>query len=209
MPLRKEFPDELIADCKQRYEDTDEPTAEIAESLGIHRRTFHDLVNELNWAKRSERPPRDVVPPEAAPRDHAPPTSQLPAAWEAPAEAETSRVPAGELVPTELGLVARVERAIEHDLAAIERVIAQLRGGGGRMQEAERAARTLASLTRTLKDISGLRGTDNVNAEEDDIPRDIEDLRRVLAQRLDRLEREEGIDSDNAGDDPPGTDIRK
>ena len=55
--------------------------------------------------------------------------------------------------------------------------------------EAERRARTLASLARTLREVTALRLSEKKEKREDDdaVPRDLSELRLALARRLDQL----------------------
>ena len=90
-------------------------------------------------------------------------------------------------------MVARVSDAIERELSKIERIV----GNPTRMQpsqrvETESRARVLASLARTLKEVMRLReqerGDDKAKAADDDaIPRDLDEFRRELSRRLEGL----------------------
>lgn len=86
-------------------------------------------------------------------------------------------------------LVERVERAVAREIAQIEAMV----GGADELSEprsdAEHRARTLASLTRTLLELRRLRADDDVQrtADDDAIPRDLDELRRALSRRLDQL----------------------
>ncbi|MBX9710067.1 MAG: hypothetical protein K2X60_03460 [Xanthobacteraceae bacterium] len=84
-------------------------------------------------------------------------------------------------------LLARVSSAIEDELTQIEMIVS----GGTKLRErnqAERRARTLASLARTLREVMQLRaGEEKTKRDDDAVPRDIGELRRQLARRLDRI----------------------
>jgi hypothetical protein len=90
---------------------------------------------------------------------------------------------------TAAALVKRVSHAIERELAQIEALIGATEGSTAAPSETERRARTLASLTRTLKEIARLRAAAKKPKQADDgfVPRDIDEYRRDLARRLDRL----------------------
>jgi hypothetical protein len=85
-------------------------------------------------------------------------------------------------------LLKRVSSAIERELTQIEIIICGSHVPPRFRTEAERRARTLASLARTLREVMLLREKDEKNREDDDtVPRDLDELRRQLAQRLDGL----------------------
>ncbi|CAM5427634.1 putative protein OS=Afipia felis OX=1035 GN=BN961_01896 PE=4 SV=1 [Afipia felis] len=85
-------------------------------------------------------------------------------------------------------LLKRVSGAIERELTQIEIIICGSHVPPRHRTEAERRARTLASLARTLREVMLLRDREEKNCEDDDaVPRDLEELRRKLAQRLDEL----------------------
>lgn len=85
-------------------------------------------------------------------------------------------------------LLERVSSAIERELTQIEVIICGAHVQSRQRSEAERRARTLASLARTLREVMLLRERDEKNREDDDtVPRDLDELRRQLAQRLDEL----------------------
>lgn len=86
-------------------------------------------------------------------------------------------------------LVERVSRSIERELTRIDVILEGVTTDQGQHAEAERRARTLASLARTLREVTSLRNEQGKQkpADDDDIPRDIEQLRRELARRLEGL----------------------
>jgi hypothetical protein len=88
-------------------------------------------------------------------------------------------------------LVERVSRAIERELEGIERIVGGDRVPPSQRTEAERRARTLASLARTLSEVMKLRAITRAAATEtakpaddDTIPRDLDEFRRELSRRL-------------------------
>lgn len=87
-------------------------------------------------------------------------------------------------------LVARVSRAIETELTRIETIVGGKRVTPARRTEAERRARTLASLARTLAEMTRLRATQpQAKARDDDdaVPRDLDEFRATLQARLERM----------------------
>jgi hypothetical protein len=90
-----------------------------------------------------------------------------------------------------IALVERVTRAVERELSQIEVIVGGTHVNQNRRTEAERRARTLASLARTLTEVRKLRADEHrVNPQDDpDRPRDLEELRRRLSERLERMRR--------------------
>jgi hypothetical protein len=90
---------------------------------------------------------------------------------------------------TGIALVERVTRAVERELSQIEVIVGGHHVKPGQRTEAERRARTLASLARTLTEVRKLRADEHkVKPQDDpDRPRDLEELRRRLSQRLEQM----------------------
>lgn len=91
-------------------------------------------------------------------------------------------------------LVARVSRAIETELTQIETIVGGKRVTPARRTEAERRARTLASLARTLAEMTRLRAAQpqaKVRDDDDDVPRDLDEFRATLQRRLEKMVAEE------------------
>ena len=92
---------------------------------------------------------------------------------------------------TGIALVERVTRAVERELSQIEVIVGGHHVKPGQRTEAERRARTLASLARTLTEVRKLRADEHrVKPQDDpDRPRDLEELRRRLSERLKNMVR--------------------
>jgi hypothetical protein len=102
-------------------------------------------------------------------------------------------------------LIERVVGAIERELVQIDSIVGKGHVLKAQRTEAERRARTLASLARTLTEVRKLRAEeDKLKPKHDDGPEDIEEFRRALSEKLDRLVRESKEiypeESDGAGD---------
>lgn len=108
--------------------------------------------------------------------------------------ADIAAIPAPQDQPPATSLVGRVSEAIERELSKIERII----GNPSRLHptqriETESRARVLASLARTLKEVMRLReqeraGDDTAKAADDNaVPRDLDEFRRELSRRLEGL----------------------
>ncbi|BAT61239.1 hypothetical protein GJW-30_1_03796 [Variibacter gotjawalensis] len=174
----KDVSEEKKEEARQRYNETTEPLTSIAEWLKMSPPTFRRRM--IEWGgfipRENARPP--MLRSAAAP----------------PQEDNTE----------ELDLATRMQRAAERDLVAVERVAKRLSNGRGQFVEAERVARTLASLTRTLTKIAELRAADaaaSPTEDNDDIPTDLDELRRALAARMARLAGDVGVEGRDSGDD--------
>jgi hypothetical protein len=90
---------------------------------------------------------------------------------------------------TGIALVERVTRAVERELSQIEVIVGGHHVKAAQRTEAERRARTLASLARTLTEVRKLRAEEEKLKPSDEKlgPRDIEQFRIELARKLDRL----------------------
>lgn len=90
-------------------------------------------------------------------------------------------------------LVARIQGAVEREIAAVEAILTTLgceAGTPAAPDEAERAARTLASLARTLSELTRIecaaseaRNAPAADAQEE-LPRDLDELRSALSRKL-------------------------
>ncbi len=100
-------------------------------------------------------------------------------------------------------LVERVSWAIERELNQIEMIVGGHRLKPAQRTEAERRARTLASLARTLSVVTQLREKNLPGTGDDDddaMPRDLDELRETLARRLERLVAERAQSADGESD---------
>jgi hypothetical protein len=88
-----------------------------------------------------------------------------------------------------IALVERVTSAVERELSQIEVIVGGSHVNRTQRTEAERRARTLASLARTLNEVRKLRAEEEKLKPPDEklSARDIEQFRTELARKLDRL----------------------
>ena len=167
-------PPEKIAEAKQLYECGLAPARDIAALLGLSRTTLRRRAKEWRWQRRKtggmdvtrvRRGETARVVQQAGPGQGAAPS--------APQE--------------RLTLAARIHAAAEREIAAVEQILTAL--GDTEKSETENAARTLASVARTLRELVQL----DVPPERADptheqpIPRDLGELRRSLARKLEAL----------------------
>lgn len=97
-------------------------------------------------------------------------------------------------------LIERVSRAVERELMQIEVIVGGHHIKPSQRTEAERRARTLASLAKTLGELARLRvGEQKAKPDNDDVPRDLDEFRRELSRRLEQVVR--GRETPSAGGD--------
>jgi hypothetical protein len=183
-PSRKQIAPELVAEGRRLYEQTLTPVPDIAAMMGISRTTFNDRAREWGWTKRHAHDGAVDLARAVRGAAVAALTSNAVTVCEAqPADAARSEA----LPPARrVAVAARIQSVVEREMDAVERVLDKL--GPADQAEAERTARTLASLARTLREIAALTRPDEVmppdDADDDPIPRDIDEFRRELARRI-------------------------
>jgi len=177
---------ELLAAVQHDYEDTDKSLARIAIDHAVSERTINRWRDRDGWARRSDRV-RDVPPALRALQEATALAAARPAADAAQASATAGTENAAS-APAAPSAIERIERLVEKELSAEEAVRAQLGPLPRLPADAERAARTLATLTQTLHALARLRcglAPDGGSDDDDDMPRDIDEFRRDLARRID------------------------
>jgi len=193
---------EAWAQIRHDYEHTDKPVQDICLAHGTTPNTLRDRVRRWGWTPRHLPIPPDGPPPTPAPRiAHAAPLVSIvpfpivpPVDTAAPSvpdgrESETAACLAaphaagGQDAPAEPAPIARrLQAAVARVLPAIEATLAKL-AASTHPREMERAARALAALTRTLRELNALLSQHQASAIEDDIP-DIDAFRLDLARRI-------------------------
>jgi hypothetical protein len=158
---------EQFAEGRRLYEQTRMPVDDIARMMGIGTRTFYTRVRSWGWQRRGSRIPR------------------LDPSRSAPEEAPASR---SQQASTDLPLAARIERLVEHELAAIEKIMRRRGPDESRSEEMDRSARVLASLARTLQEMKRLDSQDTRHQDENDRgPDDPDEFARELLRQLDEF----------------------
>jgi hypothetical protein len=171
---------ELAAEGKRLYETTMTTIADIAALMGVSRRTLENRIVEWNWKRR--RQPSGAIDIFHAVRGAA---AAVATAETPPPEAA---IAAPALAQQRAALAQRIQNVVEREMAVVERVVNLL--GPADEAEAERTVRTLAGISRTLREIAALNQPDEVtppNETDDDVPRDIDEFRRELALRIHAL----------------------
>lgn len=172
MPKFIVLPPEKIAEVRKLYEGTNVPVRDLASICGLGVTTFLKRVKLWGWKPRNYRM-RDY---DAAAQRDIESIREIAAPAIAAAENET--------------LIDRVRAAVEREIVAIEAVLARVEGAKLRSTDAERAARTLATLVKTLREVAALQRDEKpeqASGEGEDEFRDLEEFRSELAERLDRL----------------------
>jgi hypothetical protein len=172
---RKEIAPALVAEGRRPYEQTMVPVREIAALFGVSPTTLQDRIVAWGWQRRryDTRSVDLVIARHAAAKPGA------------PEGAAPSALPPA--LPQERAAVAaRVQATVERELTAVGRVLDVL--GPSDRDEAERTARTLASLARTLREVALINRTEEAAApddiDDDPVPRDIDEFRRELTRRI-------------------------
>ena len=173
-----EIAPERIAEDKQLYELTETPVPDIATLMGMSRRTLARRIVEWGWTPRSA--PRHVT--DRALVAAAPAVAVVNAA---PGDADDSLAPEARTAAN----AARIQKIVKRGLDAVERVLDKV--GPADEGGAERSARTLAAVARTLQEMAAItkpdEGAPPDEADDDPIPRDIDEFRNELARRIHAL----------------------
>jgi hypothetical protein len=171
---RREIPPEAL-DAAVRRLKAGRPLADVAKDFGVTPSTLQARLAEseqhkhVRWAKpRWKRPasPDAAAPAQRKPRRlrAKPPEAMTPAA-----------------------IAARISEAVDRQLEAVEGILASL--APAELAEAERGARTLAALARTLTELSKIKtGGDATEPANDEhaAPRTLDELRDALLERLEQ-----------------------
>jgi len=196
------------AAVRHDYEHTDKPTAEICREHGISETTLRRRVWRWGWTPRRLPISREGPPPLPVPQVERVPPPSLPieaaglfpsapqrdgaALWAPAGDAAAQSLPATQAVPGEekhagndIPTVERLQGAVVAVLANIEAIVARSGAAGGRTSENERAARALAALTRTLRELNALQTNAAEPEPAHDSDDDIDEFRHALARKID------------------------
>jgi len=152
------------AQIRYDYEHTDRPVADICAEHGISSGTLRDRMRRWNWRRRRKPIPREgppaflVVEQQSAPSGTAVIVAK-PSAL-APAEDGSGAAPpiaslqpaAGDAGP----LAPALQKAVTTVLPAIQQALARIAKGTHYADDEAKTARALETLTRTLRELSGL-----------------------------------------------------
>jgi len=183
---KKTFTPEQIEAARVLYENPQTPLDEVAASLKITRRTLEARIAEWGWPLRTTSPQRNrgrARSKSYGRRAKRTSTARKQSKPDARPRSDTTRRPVG----SREALAVRVQRVVERELDAIDSILSVL--GAADSTEAERSARTLASLARALKEVMRLAAPEQATDpdEDDPMPRDLDEFRRELARRIEAL----------------------
>ncbi len=227
VPARPTYSAKLLANGRRRFERTDESVASIAVDFGIRPASMYRLAKRLGWV-RYERLPRDL--PAAAsllaqaeeleavalslehrPEDRAGAPSAKDESLSAARSdagkvaAQTQAILTNELPPF-ANTVERLYRAVLGELTAVEGLRTRLKREPLSAIDAERTARTVSSLTETLRKLQRLQcAAPQSGPYDDDMPVDIDEFRNALARQIDAFvaSRTNAGDAEESGASPP------
>lgn len=190
MPPRIEITPEAAAAARELYERTLTPVSEICARLGVSRSVLYARAKEWKWQGRrysAGDEGLDVVSETVA---EAPPV-----------EAAAEKASTDE---RRAALYLRALRAAEAEMTVIEQSLRVL--DPKTEAQSERAARTTATLNRSLREIIAIATPDDAHADDpaqEQIPRDLDSLRDELARRINAFvdaRRDDGDAGDRRGD---------
>jgi len=179
---------ERLALARERFETGSATIAAIARDLGCSPRTVHEIARREAWVRRAPREvPRslrllaeldrlETSPCGTARADMPPGDGPQPSG-------EGQTAPACALPPL-AETVERIYRAALEELAKVEAVHARLQHAPRSALDAERTARTLATLQTLMERLEQQKIRLLGTAHDDDIPEDIDAFREALAQRI-------------------------
>lgn len=142
-------PPPTLEEARQLYEDNGVSLDEVAERVGISRRSLGRRAKNFGWSR-----PADGLP-------------------------------LGPLSRSEL--IGRLIARVEVEIAAVERLVAKAGLEPQAGPEGERAARTLAVLVRSLRELVALERGALEPTDDEEPPRDPDAYRRELAATLERV----------------------
>lgn len=175
--LKIEFTTEQQAEIVRLYTRTLTPMRDIAALMKVSRGTIEKRIRIWGLPKRkvTSRPielmhaVRGAVMAEAS-----------------AGAIRAAPVAADALAAQRAAIAVRILEAVETELDAVQRVLEVLDPAD--KDEAERIARTLASISRTLREASALNQPEDAashdDPDDDPVPGDIDEFRRELARRI-------------------------
>ncbi len=178
------------AEARRLYEQTNVPVGDIARMIGVTERALYRRIEAWGWRMRVERIAAAMTPPPPVPPPD--PVAEIEAQA---AKAVVRRRPARTRRPAEPAgddLYGLVETGVRRYLETFNQMVEKFGAGPETAAAAERAARALAVLARTARDMNkarrdekGARATQREIADAG--AADLARLRTQLAGRLRKL----------------------
>lgn len=183
MVAKKIIAPEVLAKAKYLYEETLTPIEEICAVMGASRSVFYRYMREEKWVRRRYSSGENAIEHDAV----AQPPADLSVAIAALDGVREEEDAAQAFTPEErAALSARVFRAVQTQMATIEGVLKSFQPTQSEAQS-ERTVRIIAALNKSLREISAMLGPERMpphDADDDPVPRDIDEFRRELARRI-------------------------
>ncbi len=208
---------ERVRVLRQRYEETDQLMTSIAAEFEISVRTLGRMVQVEGWRKRSEQ--RHGLPVAVQLLEDAKALSAERCHYREGGNPVIAEAAAKELDPRLRGdnrdasAIDRIEALVVKEIAAAEAARAHVTDKRQLAKVSENSARTLATLTQTLRTLQQMRTGKSAETEMtdyDDMPRDIDEFRHALARRIAAFmeSRPDDEDADAGGDAARLDDVR-
>ena len=194
MVAKKEIAPKLLAEARRLYEETLAPVDDIMGMVRLSRSNFYKRVRDGGWRGRRARTGTFHF------------TRALSGSVVSALTAEPSEQPRAQAVTAaepvspqqRMALALRMQSVVEREMEAVERILEKVTPCN--QIEAEHGARTLASISRTLREIHALNQPDEVTppheTDDDPVPRDIDEFRNELARRIHALIDADGGETD-------------
>ncbi len=182
MMREKYIAPEVMTEARRLYEETLAPVEDIRAMMGLAGASFYRRVHNHGWRRRkchagTSEFARSLTGSAVA--KLLTPSADLP---RAPLAASNEP-----LSPQQRNALAQHIMAATRDaLDAVQRVVGNIKPGD--QVQNDHCARTLASISRSLRDIAALNSPDGVTppdeADDDPVPLDMDEFRYELARRI-------------------------
>jgi hypothetical protein len=191
-PLKFDYAPEVLADFRHRYEVLGEAVMSIARDYGMDETTIRRLANHQGW-HRPPPSPRDLPAVVRLRHDVEALAAQMQAAVAdgaaaPPGEGDGSgAAPAAKPAPDFAPAIARLLSEVDAQSARVRAARLAMKNLPEKPADAQRTASTLASLTRTLRDLQRMNCASAQGYDDefdDDFPTDLDAYRDELARRI-------------------------
>ena len=179
---------ELLTEARRLYEQTSVPVRDIAAMVGLAERTLYTRIWKWKWRMRKDRIPAE--PPPAPPEDGE--NEQAPAHASAPPIPEPAAAPPAAFSfrpqraaeEENVSVAVRLQRVIERQMAATERLIEKLSPSAADAGEATKAAQALSLLVRLTREQQAIGAPAKSEGKDEQQPRSDDELRSELVREV-------------------------